>query len=90
MFLGRVIGRVWSSVKNENLTGRPLLIVQPVTPEMAATGKPLVCTDWAGAGSGDLIYWARSREASFAFLPDEVVTDASIVAIVDSLHVKRT
>jgi ethanolamine utilization protein EutN len=90
MFLGRVIGRVWSTVKNENLTGRPLLIVQPVTPELEDRGAPLVCTDWAGAGSGDLIYWARSREASFAFLPDQVATDASIVAIVDELHVKRT
>jgi len=90
MYLGRVVGRVWSSAKNESLTGRPMLIVQPVTPEGKPSGRRLVCTDWAGAGSGDLIYWARAREASFPFLPDEVVTDATIVAIVDQVHLGGT
>ncbi len=89
MYLGRVVGRVWSTAKNENLTSRTLLIVQPVTPEGKESGRQIVCTDWAGAGPGDLIYWARAREASFAFLPDEVVTDATIVALVDEVNLKR-
>lgn len=90
MFLGRVIGRVWSTVKNENLTGQRLLIVQPVTPEMKPSGKRIVCTDATGAGAGELIYWVRAREASFALLPGEVVTDGTIVGIIDHLDVKRT
>jgi ethanolamine utilization protein EutN len=90
MFLGRVVGRVWSTVKNDNLTGQRLLIVQPVTPEMKDTGKRIVCTDATGAGAGELIYWARAREASYALLPDEVVTDGTIVGIIDHLDVKRT
>jgi len=89
MHLGRVVGRLWATVKNENLTGQRLLIVQPVTPELKDSGKPLVCTDSTGAGAGEVIYWARAREASFALLPTEVVTDATIVGIVDYLHVKR-
>jgi len=89
MYLGRVVGRVWSTVKNECLQGHRLLIVQPVTPELKDTGKRIVCTDWTGAGAGELIYWVRAREASFAFSPAEVVTDATIVAIVDELHIKR-
>lgn len=89
MYLGRVVGRVWATVKNANLTGHRLLIVQPVTPELKEKGRPIVCTDWTGAGAGELIYWTRAREASFAFLPDEVVTDATIVGIVDALRVKR-
>jgi ethanolamine utilization protein EutN len=89
MFLGRVVGRVWSTVKNESLTGYRMLVVQPVTPELQDTGRRLICTDWTGAGAGELVYWARAREASFAFLPEEPVTDATIVAIVDELHVER-
>ncbi len=89
MFLGRVVGRTWATVKNENLTGQRLLIVQPVTPEGADTGRRIVCTDCTGAGAGELIYWARAREASFAFLPEEVVTDATIVGIVDEVSVRR-
>ena len=89
MLLGRVAGAVWSTVKNANLTGQRFLIVQPVTPELKDTGKRVVCTDCTGAGAGELIYWTRAREASFAYLPDEVVTDGAIVGIVDELHVKR-
>ena len=89
MNLGRVVGRTWATQKDPSLAGQRFLIVQPVTPEGKPTGKQLVCTDWTGAGAGELIYWARSREASFPFLPAEVVTDATIVAIVDDVHVKR-
>ncbi|HVX65252.1 MAG TPA: EutN/CcmL family microcompartment protein [Bryobacteraceae bacterium] len=90
MFLGRVVGCTWSTVKSPTLDGQRLLVVQPVTPEGTPTGRRLVCTDTTGAGAGELVYWARSREAAFAFLPDEVVTDATIVGIIDELHVKRT
>lgn len=90
MYLGRVVGCVWATVKNACLTGHRLLIVQPVTPELEDKGRRIICTDWTGAGAGELIYWTRAREASFAFLPDEVVTDATIVGIVDTIHVDRT
>lgn len=90
MNLGRVVGCTWATQKNASLTGHRLLIVQPVTPEGKPAGKQLVCTDWTGAGAGELIYWARAREASFPFLPAEVPTDATIVGIVDEVHVKRT
>jgi ethanolamine utilization protein EutN len=90
MYLGRVVGKLWATVKNESLTGQRLLVVQPLTPEGGETGRRLVCTDWSGAGAGELVYWARAREASFAFLPEEVVTDATIVGIVDEVHLKRS
>jgi microcompartment protein CcmK/EutM len=90
MYLGRVVGRLWATIKNENLTGQRFLVVQPVTPELQDHGRPLVCTDATGAGAGELIYWVRAREASYALLPGEVPTDATIVGIVDSVHVKRT
>ncbi len=89
MYLGRVVGRLWATVKNENLSGQRLLVVQPVTPELKDSGKQIVCTDSTGAGAGEVVYWARAKEASFALLPDEVVTDATIVGIIDELHVKR-
>jgi ethanolamine utilization protein EutN len=89
MLLGRVVGRVWCTVKNPALEGRRLLVVQPLTPELLETGKPLVCADAAGAGSCELVYYCRGREASYAFLPGEVPSDSTIVGIVDELHVKR-
>ncbi len=88
MYLGRVVGCVWSTVKNRSLEGQRLLVIQPLTPELANTGQRMVCTDCTGAGAGELIYWVRGREAIFAFLPDQPPTDATVVGIVDSVHLK--
>ncbi len=89
MLLGRVVGRVWCTVKAAALEGKRLLVVQPLTPELNNTGKPLVCADCTGAGAGELVYYTRGREASYAFLPADVPSDNTIVAIVDELHIKR-
>ncbi len=89
MFLGRVIGCVWATVKNPSLEGMRFLLVQPLTPEMKNTGKRLVCADSTGAGAGELVYWVRGREASMPFLPRQVPADATIVGIVDEVQVKR-
>jgi ethanolamine utilization protein EutN len=89
MFLGRVVGAVWSTAKHPHLTGKRLLVIQPVTPELTNTGKPLICTDSVGAGKGELIYWVRGREASLPFVPEEVPVDTTVVGIVDEVHVKR-
>jgi len=86
MYLGRVIGRLWASVKNPTLESQRLLLVQPVKADLSASGPVLVCADTTGAGAGELIYWVRGREASFPFLPAEVPSDATIVGIVDELH----
>ena len=88
MYLGRVVGCVWSTVKNRNLEGHRMLVIQPLTPELANTGQRLICTDCTGAGAGELIYWVRGREASYALLPGEPATDTTVVAIVDSVHLK--
>ena len=90
MYLGRVVGCVWSTVKSPNLQGRRLLIVQPLTPEMQPTGKRIVVADCTGAGAGEFVYWCRGKESSFPFLPDDVPTDTTIVGIVDSIDVQRS
>jgi len=59
MYLGRVIGKVWATVKNASMDGQRFLLVQPLTPELENTGKRLVVTDSTGAGPGELIYYAR-------------------------------
>jgi microcompartment protein CcmK/EutM len=90
MFLGRVVGSVWSTAKDARLEGHRLLIVQPLTPEQQPTGRRIVCTDCTGSGAGELIYWCRGKESSFPFLPVEVPTDATIVGVVDELEVDRS
>ncbi|MCL4783713.1 MAG: EutN/CcmL family microcompartment protein [Bryobacterales bacterium] len=89
MYLGRVIGNLHATVKNAELTGQRMLVVQPVDSDETPSGSALVCLDWAGARDGDLIFWCRGREASFPFLPEIVPADACIVAIVDRVDVEK-
>ena len=86
MYLGRVVGCVWSTVKDPSLVGQRLLVIQPMTPDLRDNGKQIVCLDATGAGAGETIYWVRGREASIAFLPGQPASDATIVGIVDSVH----
>jgi ethanolamine utilization protein EutN len=84
MQLARVIGTIVSTIKNESLHGRKLLIVQTLDADLKPKGKPLVALDSVGAGIGELVFWCRGKEASFPFRRDSTPTDCTIVGIVDS------
>jgi len=85
MRLGRVVGRLWSTVKIPQFDGHRFLVVQPIDAERQDAGAEIVCMDTVGAGAGETIYWARGKEASLAFLPERVPSDATIVGIVDEI-----
>ena len=89
MHLARVIGSVVVNRKDENLTAVTLLLVQPLTPERAPAGPPVVAADAVGAGVGEDVFYVRGKEASFPFYPAEPPVDAGIVGIVDHWDVER-
>jgi len=81
MYLGKVIGRVVSTIKDPSLEGRKLLLIRRLP-----NGPAVIAVDAVGAGAGETVYVCRGREAAFAFKPDEVPTEASVVAIVDTVE----
>ena len=90
MQLARVIGTVVSTVKNDSLEGRKLMIVQTVDRSLEPSGKLMVAVDSVGAGIGELVFWCRGKEASFPFKREDTPTDCTIVGIIDSeQHVTR-
>ncbi|HZM96458.1 MAG TPA: EutN/CcmL family microcompartment protein [Vicinamibacterales bacterium] len=89
MQIARVIGDVVTTVKDSNLSGIKLLVLQPLDPEGNATGRTLVAVDAVGAGVGETVFFVRGKEASFPFHPVEVPADAGIVGIVDHWDVER-
>ena len=90
MQLARVIGTVVSTIKNDSLDGRKLLVVQTLNKDLQSNGKPMVAVDAVGAGVGELVFWCRGKEASFPFKREDTPTDCTIVGIVDSeQHVTR-
>jgi len=83
MQLARVIGDVVATMKDPELSGHKLLILQPVGPDREAVGRTLVALDSIGAGVGEHVFFVRGKEASFPFLPAQPPADACIVGIVD-------
>ena len=89
MFLARIVGTVVATVKTPSLDGKKILIVQPIDKNGKDQGAKLLALDSVGAGAGETVYYCKGREASFPFLPEEVPTETSIVAIVDHINVSR-
>jgi ethanolamine utilization protein EutN len=92
MEMARVVGQVVSTVKHPGLAGFTLLLVETVdqTGQPSEGGDlpgstPFVALDLTGAGTGEVVLIARG---SGARVPDQSAgapTDASAVAIVDSV-----
>jgi bacterial microcompartment shell vertex protein len=90
MQLARVIGDIVSSIKDPNLAGRTLLLLQPISADGEAAGRTLVALDSVGAGVGEHVFFVRGREAAFPFHPAEPPTDAAIIGIVDHWDVESS
>lgn len=86
MDIGKVIGTVVATRKDDNLIGTRLLVVQPLDDKGESTGKPLVATDThCQAGRGDTIYMVTGGDAVGVLVGRKMPVDAAIVGIVDSV-----
>jgi len=88
MLIARVVGDVVSTIKDEKITGRKLLIVREVTTENEIVGKPVVAIDTVDAGIGDVVLVAQGSSARQTTSTKDTPTDAVIMAIVDTLEVQ--
>ena len=85
MRLGRVMGKVWATAKDQSLNGFRLSVMQPVDEEETPLGRPLVVVDTVGSRDGDLVYWVSGAEATFVLPDRQIPSDATIVGLVDRL-----
>ena len=86
MHLGKVIGKVVATRKEEALTGERLLIVQPMGKDLNKLGESLIaCDGTMSAGEGDIVYFVLGREAALALSKPFSPVDAAIVGIVDEV-----
>jgi ethanolamine utilization protein EutN len=83
MQLARVLGEVVSVMKDPNLTGLKMLVLQPLAASGEAAGRTLVALDSVGAGVGENVFFVRGREAAYPFYPAEPPADATVIGIVD-------
>ena len=85
MILGKVIGTVVSTRKDERLVGSKLLLVQPGLPEGESQGVPLVAVDTVDAGVGETVLVVSGSSARMATGLKDHPVDAAIIGIVDTV-----
>ena len=79
MIIGKVIGSIISTRKQENLVGNKFMIVVPLD---AGAGR-IVAIDNIGAGIGETVLVAQGSAARIGSGMPEAPIDAAIVGIVD-------
>jgi ethanolamine utilization protein EutN len=85
MKLGKVIGRVVSTVKVEAFDELRLLLLQPLDEKLNNVGSPIVAGDTISAGQGELVYYETSKEAGRVLEHTMNPCDAAIMGIVDEM-----
>ena len=88
MTLGRVIGTVWATRKDAQLTGLTLQLVEDVGLDGQALGAFTVAVDSVGAGVGETVLVVSGSSARMTEITKNKPVDAVIVAIVDTLNVE--
>ncbi len=87
MFLGKVIGTVWSTKKDENLVGAKLLIVRQLDLDYKEKENFVVAVDSVGAGVGEVVLVATGSSSRQTNITKDKPVDAVIMAIVDKLDI---
>jgi microcompartment protein CcmK/EutM len=88
MLIARVIGTTVSTVKDEKLTGRKLLVLRQTDERGAPAGKPYVAIDTVDAGVGELVLTCAGSSARQTSLTKDCPVDAVIMGVIDTLEVE--
>jgi microcompartment protein CcmK/EutM len=88
MLIARVIGSTVSTIKDEKLVGRKLLILRQTDEHGEPFGKPYVAVDTVSAGVGDLVLTAHGSSGRQTTQTKDRPIDAVIMAMIDSLEVE--
>ncbi|HYE81040.1 MAG TPA: EutN/CcmL family microcompartment protein [Clostridia bacterium] len=88
MYIGKVIGMVVATRKDDSLVGTKLLIVQQTDMNGEPKGAAEVAVDSVGAGTGELVLVSKGSAARHIFENRSSPVDAAIVGIIDSMEVR--
>lgn len=90
MRIGRVIGTVVATRKDEKLVGSKLMITQPLDLDLSPKGEPIITIDTVGAGIGELVLFTTGTASRIAAKKMDAPIDAAIVGIIDEIDVNKT
>ena len=84
MLIGKVVGSVVATRKDEKLEGRKLLLVQVRNQRNEPQEQYVVAADAGQAGPGDMVLYATGSSARQTTSNENRPIDAVVMAVVDS------
>lgn len=89
MKIGRVTGHVTATVKDTQLAGQKLLLVNIEDGEDGVLERAVVAADTCQAGPGDMVLVLMGSAARLPQAVAGLAVDATIVAVLDDIHVAK-
>lgn len=89
MLIGRVLGNVVSTQKNQKFEGTKLLLVQPLDLDGQPRGASVIAVDSVDAGVGDRVLLVLDGKAAMTALDRGLAAvDAAVVGVIDSVDLE--
>ncbi len=89
MIVGKVVGNVWATRKEDNLKGLKLMIVQRIEPMSNEGHESFIAADHVGAGIGEIVLVTQGSSARKALDNADSPVDATIVGIIDQMELRE-
>ncbi|HWR29034.1 MAG TPA: EutN/CcmL family microcompartment protein [Negativicutes bacterium] len=89
MWIGKIVGTLVATPKDETLVGKKLLFVQPMKFQQNQSRIPVVAVDTIGAGTGEIVLVVAGSSARFLMGSSNAAVDAAIIGIVDNIELKK-
>lgn len=86
MIIGKVVGSLWATRKDEKLNGLKFLVVEKQINEKEVSSELLVAVDHAGAGVGEQVLITTGSSARESFEGRIMPVDMVIVGIIDTVE----
>jgi microcompartment protein CcmK/EutM len=87
MILGKVVGTVWATRKDEELVGMKFQIVRHLELDYSLKETFVVAVDTVQAGVGDVVLLCTGSSARQTQFTKNKPVDAVIMAVVDKINV---
>lgn len=89
MIIGKIIGTVVATQKDERLAGKKLLIVKPLNLDGTEQSGYVVTVDTVGAGFHEKVLVVAGSSARLAEGNKDCPVDSAIVGVIDSYEVSE-
>lgn len=87
MLMGKVVGTVVATQKDEGMVGFKLLVVQNLDLEMKLTKSYTIAVDAIGAGLDEVVIVVQGSSARLTDPTKNKPVDAAVICIVDSIDI---